>query len=261
MRVIDIDLPSDFKELKIIPFADWHKDDLRCNQKYIEHTVERIRKKENHFCIANGDLLNMALRNSVSDIYGNRMTPQEAIDWCIETLYPIKDKILCYDDGNHECRVWKECGIQPSKYITSALGIPDRCSDGGSLVFVSFGRQTRHKSEGRKITYSIYAKHGKSGGKKEGSKVNALVDYADNVDADCYIMSHVHMPFQMALQYYRVDVRNRSVKPVNKLFVSTNAALEFGGYGEVNGYRPSAIADMTITLYGDRRKMMGDMVV
>lgn len=261
MRIIKVDLPSEYDNINIVPFADWHKDDPRCNQKYIEHTVKRIASDERTFAIANGDLVNMALRSSISDIYGNRLSPQEQLDWIIDTLRPIKDKILCYDDGNHEGRIYKEVGINPAKYVTNALGIPERCSDGSSLVFVSFGEQNRRKSEGRKMTYSIYAKHGKSGGKKEGSKVNALIDYADNVDADCYIMSHVHMPFQTALNYFRVNPSNRSVNEVSKMFVSTNAALEFGGYGEVGGFRPSTIADMSITLDGHERRMKATLVV
>lgn len=261
LRVIDIDLPSDLDKLIIVPFADWHKDDPRCNAGYIQHTVERIAASEDTYCIANGDLVNMALKSSVSDIYSNRISPQEQLDWIINTLWPIRHKILCYTDGNHENRVWRDVGISPAKYVTNALGIADRCSDGGALVFVSFGLQAREKSRGRKMTYSIYARHGSCGGKAAGGKVNALVDFADNVDADLYVMSHVHMPFQTALQYYRVNISNRSVRPVNKLFVSTSAALDFGGYGETNGFRPSAIADMSIVLDGARRRMAARMDV
>lgn len=261
MRVIDVNLSSDIQQLKIVPTADWHYADPRCNVGYIKHTVERIKNDADTYCILNGDLANFALKGSKSNIYDQRIHPQDQLDWMVETLLPIKDKILCYTDGNHEARCYNDCGIMPGKYVTAALGIQDRLSDGAALLFLSFGTQSRERSRGRKMTYSIYAKHGRAGGKKEGGKVNALIDFADNVDADAYVMSHVHMPFQSSMAYYRVSPATRSISLVNKLFVSTSAALDFGGYGEIGGYRPAAIADMTITLDGSRRRMRADMWV
>jgi hypothetical protein len=261
MKSIVIDLPSDIQKLKIVPFGDWHKDDPKCNKKFIEDTVNKIKNEPNTYAIANGDLLNFALAGSKSDIYSSKFNPQEQLEWAVETLMPIRDKILALGPGNHEDRAYKLCGIVPCRYITSQLGILDRYHDTGAIIFVSFGRMNRRKSEGRKITYSLYCKHGASGGKTAGAKVNALEAFADNIDADIYIGSHTHMPFQFPNGYYRVNLANRSIHFVTKLFVNTSAALDFGGYGEQYGYRPAALAHIEIELDGAKRQMTASLQV
>ena len=90
---------------------------------------------------------------------------------------------------------------------------------------------------------------------REGGKINNLSDLASIVDADCYVCGHIHLPASFKKCYYRTDTQNSSVQKVTKLFVSTASALEYGGYGDVQGYAPSANDYPYITFSGSRKFM------
>lgn len=261
MKTIIVDLPSEFPVLKIVPFADWHKDDPRCNEAFIDAEIAAVERDEFTYWLGNGDLLNFALKNSKSNIYLSKMNPTEQVDWLCNKLYPIRKKALGFAVGNHEDRAFKESGIDVGKFITKQLGIQDKYYETGGLIFVSFGQSYREKSRGRKMTYSIYTKHGSGGGKKEGGKINSLISFANTVDADLYIGSHTHLPFQTSLGFHRVNLTNRSIKYTPKFFVNTGAALDFGGYAEQGGYTPAALAHILVTLDGTKRKMTAEMTI
>ena len=135
------------------------------------------------------------------------------------------------------------------------MGLYDRFAPGAALLFVSFGRCSRRKSDGRPMTYSLYINHGSGGGRKEGAKAIRLADMASIVDADVYIHSHTHLPMIMKQGFYRTCEANRSVAPVSKLFVNTAAALNYGGYGEIQEYKPTSKDSPVIYLDGHKRGM------
>jgi hypothetical protein len=243
--------------ITLLPFADWHDDDPNCNKEFVEMEVEAA-KNEDTFVILHGDIVNFAFKSSKSDVYCSRKSPQESLDWAVETLYPIKDKILVLEDGNHEDRLWKECGIHAGRYIANSLGIKERYAENGALLFLSFGEQGG-KFHNRPMCYTVYVVHGCGGGRKAGGKVNKVIDMMMTVDADIYLHGHTHLPFQTAMGFYRTCLSNKSVKFVNKLFVNSSSALNYGGYGEKLGYNPSAMAHIEISLDGSRRRMKASM--
>ena len=86
-------------------------------------------------------------------------------------------------------------------------------------------------------------------------KAIRLADMASIVDADVYIHSHTHLPMIMKQGFYRTCEANRSVAPVSKLFVNTAAALDYGGYGEIQEYKPTSKDTPVIYLDGHKRGM------
>ena len=57
----------------------------------------------------------------------------------------------------------------------------------------------------------------------------------------------------MKQAFYRTDVRNSAVVCVEKLFVNTAAALDYGGYGQRFEYRPSSKESPVIYLDGKKK--------
>ena len=84
--------------------------------------------------------------------------------------------------------------------------------------------------------------------------VNRLIDMANIVDADIYIMSHVHQPAIVRNSFYRTNMGNSSVAKVDKLFVNTSAALDWGGYGEHALFRPASLKTPLIILNGRKHQ-------
>lgn len=66
MKIININLGKDLKELHIIPISDVHIGDKLSNLKLLKQALETIKKSPNTFTILNGDLCNTALKNSKS---------------------------------------------------------------------------------------------------------------------------------------------------------------------------------------------------
>lgn len=94
MKVISHDLPK-FTELEIYPLADVHIGDLLLDKKRLHQFVEEVQAEANRYVIVNGDILNWASRNSVSDVYSEEISPNEQIDLAVDLLEPIRDsKIL-----------------------------------------------------------------------------------------------------------------------------------------------------------------------
>lgn len=251
MVVIKIDLPKEIERLKVYTFADWHIGDASCNMDSIKKQIEQVQNEENAYCILNGDLVNNATKNSVSDIYSATLSPMEQIDCLVKLLMPIKNKILAITSGNHERRTYRGDGVDIVKLVAQQLKLENRYSDSGAVIFLRFGWNAARK---RKHWYSIYTTHGCGGGRKAGGKVNRLEDLVGIVDVDIYIHSHTHLPFVMKQCFYRSDSINSTVSIVDKLFVNTAAQLEYGGYGEVYQFRPASKDTPVIHLSGTKKE-------
>ena len=101
MRIIKIDLGDKYKEIKVLPISDMHIGDGNCNIEAIKKVIEEIKDSSNTFTILNGDLINNGVKNSVSNVYDEKLTPMEQIVKLCDLLEPIKDKILVIHPGNH----------------------------------------------------------------------------------------------------------------------------------------------------------------
>ena len=253
--MVAVELPADIDTLKIEVFADLHIGDRQCDMPLIRSRVEALAKDSSACCILNGDILNNATKTSVSDCYSEAFTPMEQIQQAVELFAPVKEKVLAITTGNHERRTYNKEGIDLMEVFARQMGLYDRLSPASVLLFVSFGAAERRKSDGRRMTYSLFVNHGSGGGRKEGAKAIRLADMAAIVDADVYIHSHTHLPMVMKQAFYRVHPNNRSAALVSKLFVNTAATLDYGGYGDAQEYKPASKDTPTIYLDGHRRGM------
>lgn len=253
MQCIKCDLPyADI--IEIHPMADLHLGDVHCDYKSILERIEYIKNTPNAYCILDGDLMDTAIASSVGDTYGASLQPMEQLQQCVKLFEPIKDKILAVLPGNHEQRIWRQDGLDITKIMCSQLGLQDKYSSTSALLFIRFGQEGK-TGHGRRQWYTMYVTHGSGGGRREGGKINRLTDLASIVDADCYIMGHTHMPAILKESFYRVSGANSSVALVDKLFVNTAASLDYGGYGDAQGFKPASKCAPVIYLDGHKREM------
>lgn len=250
MKTIRCDLPY-AEQIEIHPLSDLHIGDRNCDYKSILERIEYIKNTPNCYCILDGDLMDCAIATSVGDTYGASIQPMEQLKHSVRLFEPIKDKILAVLQGNHENRIYKSDGLDITSLMCNQLGIHDRYSSTTALVFVRFGETTRRR---RPQLYTIYVTHGTGGGRKEGGKINRLVDLSAIVDADIYLMGHTHMPAIVRESFFRVSSSNSSVSQVDKLFVNTASSLDYGGYGDAQGYKPSSKISPVIYLNGTKRE-------
>lgn len=252
MKIININLGKDLKELRIIPISDVHLGDKLTNLKLLRECLQRIKEEENTYTIINGDFCNTAIKNGKSDIYDTK-SPMQEINEMIELLEPIKEKILVLANGNHEARILKETSIDISRIVARQLGIENRYAESWWYLFLRFGEKT----QGRKIpvSYQISGYHGSGGGRKVGSKANRLEEMSQTVIADLYIMSHTHKPLSTKGAIYLPDYGNNTLNKKQLYYLMTNSFLDYGGYGEVLGFTPTDNTPTEAILDGTKRRI------
>ena len=258
MRAVRADYPETWPHANVYTLADLHIGDAHCDESEVLARVKAAADDPYGLVILNGDLMNTALRHSVSDVYGELLSPMEQITYLVNMLRPVADKIIGVTSGNHEMRTYRCDGIDITRLVCRELGIEDKYAPEGILIFLRFGRRNAHgghMERSPKQWYSIYATHGSGGGRKEGAKAIRLADMAAIVDADVYIHSHTHLPMIMKQAFYRADSSNCMAKMVDKLFVNTGAALGYGGYGQSQEFKPASAQTACIHLEAKRKRM------
>ena len=249
MKVIKRDLGEQFSSIKVLALSDFHIGDELCNLKLIRSVLEEVKNSPNTFIILNGDLINNATKTSVSNIYNEKLSPMEQITMLCNLLEGVKDRILCICNGNHELRTMKQDGIDIIRIVAKQLGIEDRYAEGWWYLYLTFGMSNKQ----RPMMYTISGTHGYSGGKKPGSKANALVEMSDKVIADIYVMGHTHTPIITRNTIFVPDYQHRSLVQKDKYYLMTNSFLEYGGYGEQYGFTPSTTQHQEMILSGQKK--------
>ena len=249
MKVIKRDLGEQYKSIKVLALSDFHIGDSLSNLKLIKQVLQEVKDSDNIFIILNGDLINNATKNSVSDVYSEKLTPMEQIIKLCDLLEPIKDRILVIHPGNHENRTLKEDGLDIIRIVAKQLGIEDRFSDGWWYLYLSLGLGQK----GRPVMYTITGVHGYGGGRKSGGKINNLVEMSDKVIADVYVMGHTHTPIMTRNTVFTPDYQHRTLVKKDKYYLMTNSFLEYGGYGEMLGYTPSTTEHQEMILDGTKK--------
>lgn len=253
MKTVKIELSQNLRYIEIETFADLHLGDPGCRVNEIRKRIRAVKDDPHKYIILNGDLMNNATRNSVSDPYAERLSPMEQLRKTADLFEPVKDKILAITNGNHERRTAKESGIDLMEIIAREYGIADRYADEGLVLFLRFGEDDA-AHHNRKILYTFYITHGAGGGRSEGSKTNALMQLSNIIDADIYIHSHMHTALIVPDSFFRIDTANNAIQQVNRLYISTAAELDYGGYGQVAKMRPQATQTPIIRLDGRRKE-------
>lgn len=251
MRVINRSLPNQYENIELYVLGDLHLEDKLCNMRQFEKWKREVLAEPNRYVITNGDLLDNATKTSIGDSYSARLAPNEAINKLVEILEPLKNRILCMTEGNHELRTAKKEGVLITERVARELGLKELYCEGAYLIFLSIGKNRGR--DDRQTVYSIYGKHGSGGGGKEGSKVQKVADMQSTIDCDLYLHSHTHMASVFKTNYFRSDYRHKMAIEIPHTFVNTNAFLGHGGYGESFGFKPANLDYPKIILNGTEK--------
>lgn len=222
----------------------------------VHKLIDAIADDPYAYVILNGDLLNNATRNSVSDIYTERMSPMEQAKKCVELLTPIKEKILAATSGNHCQRSYKTEGLDIMSFVFAELGIADKYDLDGVMVYLRMGTDPKagkkQTGDARQLHYTIYCSHGAGGGRTAGAKANALSRRSESVHADICVVGHTHMPMTFREGGLYADKTTSKTKMKETVNVNTASTLGWGGYSERLGLKPSSHVNPVIVLDGTR---------
>ena len=222
------------RDIRLYPVADVHIGAAEAALPEFEAFLRKVKDDPDAYICIVGDLLNNAVKSSVSDVYRETMSPSAAVDYAVEKLQPIADRILAIVGGNHERRSTKEVDLDPLYCVASML----RRSDGSSLQDIyrpSMAFMRVKLKRGRvKDTYAIMMTHGKSQAKKK--RFSAIVE---GVDAQIY--AHTHTPDVLKPARIRFNESNK-VSIHDVVTLTACSWVKAGGYSLQGLFEPQAVA-------------------
>ena len=257
MQVIKVELPESLKTIEVIPIGDTHIGEEQADIQCVKDAIKYVLEKNNRYVILNGDLMNVALRDSKSDVYVEKMNPRQQLQYVANLFKPLADagRILSIGTGNHEDRVTKATSFDPSYDLALELGLKHRYADNLYILFVKFGKSKSSRDNNpKKNVYSFLVSHGRGGGRKSGAKLNAVMDMALIAICDVYIMNHVHDAMLKTQPIGMVDIQNMSFYEMDQYFMIGNSWMNFGGYGAKALYRIPTKHIVCAELNGQGRK-------
>lgn len=236
------------KNLKIIPFFDWHYGSECCDEALMFELIERVKNDSDCYTILGGDLVETAVYDGkINSVHTQKHQFQDQVEKLIEYLTPIKDKILFSICGNHEHRVEKSTGLDISALIALNLGVPYFKWECDFLLKLKSRKNNNHKN------IHIYAHHGVGGGTTPGAKANAMEKLTGRSPlADILFSGHTH-----ACLENRRQIRYLSQKGIKKTkmqyYISCGTLHESDGYAAMKGYstQPTTAIEVSIYLNAD----------
>lgn len=246
MKQITSNYKGNHKSMYIVAISDLHIGHKSYQEKYLNDVIGFISKNKNRCRIVLlGDLLETATKTSVgAGPYEESFHTQQQLDKAIEIFKPYKDLIDMVIIGNHELRVFKDTSIDLMKNFSQSLGIVDRYVQYDGILNINVGG----------CMYAAYAAHGSTGGTKESSAINSMLNMRERAFAHLYMQGHTHKLLSFTRKIYLPTVGNEAAE-MEQLFVNTGSALGDEGYPAMKGLPPSSLGFGYIELFGGERRM------
>ena len=233
------------KFLNIYPLGDVHLGSKECDMNLLKQWVEMVKNDPNGVVVIIGDMMNMGLRNSKSNVYEEVLSPMQQKELCYEILNPIADKIIGACSGNHEYRSVKEVGTNPLYDVMCRMRIEDRYRENACFIKLTVGKQGKNP-----ITYGIVLTHGSS--KTKDEKWTYGVD-----GCDCFISGHTHLGTHQPLGKIRMDLIHNKVKTVGYQHIVVVPFQRYGGYAIRGKYMPNHLGQFQCITFDGTSKRVG----
>lgn len=225
-KLIKASYPT-FDHLNIYPLGDVHIGSRECNLPLLNQWIEMVKNDSNAAVVIIGDMMNMGLKNSKSNIYEESLSPMEQKEVCYKLLAPIADKIIAGCSGNHETRSVREVGTNPLYDVFCRMRIEERYRENACFLKITVGKKGKNNN-----VYGGVLTHGKS--KKKD------LDWTYAVDgADLFISGHTHIGTHQPCGKIRMDLTHDTVKTIGYQHIVVLPFQEYGGYALAGKYLPN----------------------
>lgn len=236
---------ENIQQLNIYPLGDVHIGSKECDIKLFKQWVEMVRQDPFGAAVIIGDMMNMGLKTSKSNVYEEVLTPMQQKELCYELLSPISDKIIAGCSGNHEYRAVKEVGMNPLYDVFCRMRIEDKYRENACFIKLTVGKQGKNPN-----TYGVVLTHGTNKNKDE--KWTYSVD-----GCDCFISGHTHLGTHQPLAKIRMDLSHDKVKTVGYQHIVVLPFQDYGGYSIRGKYMPSSIGQFQCITFSGTSKRVG----
>lgn len=247
------------QDVRIYPIADVHLGAAEHLEKEWSLFCAHLLDDPHAYVTLGGDLINNGTKNSVSNVYEERLRPREQKRRMVEMLTPLRDRIICLVPGNHEWRSAKEVDDEPTYDIACKLDLEHLYRQNMAFVKLQFGdNRNGHGSDNP--TYVLGVAHGAGGGMLTGSAVNRAERFAYVIDGlDGLIVGHTHKPFVTAPEKIKVNPQANTVGRYPFAVVNASSWMAYGGYAARKLMLPTSYRPQVLTLRGTRKEIDASM--
>jgi hypothetical protein len=221
-----------FNEVFLIPMGDLHIGDKSFNsesERKLQGYIDWVKEKPNAFVFLMGDILNDATVDSASSPFQQNMDLKEQIDYATKLFRPIKHKIIGAISGNHEQRLEKYSGYNPTIALCDRLGIFYYGYD-GIVIFRLGCHNGKCKDKSPRASFVGYFHHTTGGGATVGGKMNRVEKLRDViVDADFYCGAHNHMLGCVHSGIFRINETTEQVEFIRQMLIDCGGYLNYDG--------------------------------
>lgn len=245
-------------EARLYIIGDLHVGAIEANLKGWEAFKNRILEDEHAYICILGDLMNNALKSSVSNSYDDTMRPREQKLYLIKALRDLAPRILCIVPGNHEGRSCKDADDEPLFDIACSLGLENVYRPNAAFVKIGFGSMDKgYGRESASCSYTLCVTHGAGGGGRTGSAVNKNESFAMVFEGiDILAVGHTHKGSITKPSKLVLDSRTNKITQKTMVVITACSWLSYGGYALNQMLHPASAQDpdnpQTILLSGNR---------
>lgn len=238
-------LPVELPYLNLYPFGDVHIGSKECNLELFKKLIDTIKNDPFGYAVIVGDMMNMGLKNSKSNVYEEVLNPLQQKETCYELLKPIANKILAACSGNHESRSVREVGTNPLYDVFCRLQIENVYRENACFIKINLGKRNKQ----RQVSYGVVLTHGKSFNKDQ--RWSYSVD-----NCDLFISGHTHDALHKPLGKIRLDMKNECVRTVGYQNIVVVPFQNYGGYAMQGKFLPNHLEQFQkIKLFGDSKRV------
>lgn len=249
---------TDYASLHCYPLSDVHIGSSHFAEGVWDQWTDYLINTPGVSMMLNGDGLNAAIVSSVSDVYSEKLTTDEAVTLLEQKLQPFAEKGILdlISRGNHESRLWRSAALDPLAQLARYMGVP--YTPHGAILVYHVGDQT----------YKAFVRHGTGNGAGTvGAQANQLERAARIVEADIYITGHTHTQLAFPRDVFRLNLEFGGEQTAIKggraytvpgdrvdrhkmMFVSSGSFLAYEPYAAERGYPPAHIGAPRIFMDG-----------
>ena len=238
-------LSRDYPHINIYPLGDVHIGSPECDMPLLFEWRNMVLADPYGYVVIIGDMMNMALKTSKSNVYEEQLTPYQQKELCYNFLFPIRDRILGACSGNHEQHNMREVGTNPLYDVFCRLGIENVYRENACFIKVNLGM----RKTDRQTSYGLTVTHGST--KTKDERWNYSVD-----NCDLFFSGHTHEGLHKPQGKIRMDLHNEVVSNVGYQHVVVVPFQSYGSYALRGKYMPNHLEQFQrIRLSGNSKRV------
>lgn len=278
-----IQYPSRTDQFKLWNVSDIHLGSACCSKNKLREDMERIRDDPNSFWVGGGDYADYIAPNdkrwSAGEVDAELLPTNKLSNIGIEMygylrdlFKPVRHKCLGLAVGNHEVKYMamnNQAGLHG--WLCTELQVPNL---GYAAIFdVIFARikckrpmllRAEPQAASSRTSFRVALHHGYGGATTPAGKLNSLISFMRNVEADIYFFGHVHDQKGQRINTLGADEKCTKLVNFEKLGIISGSYLKtysdhHTSYGEMKGYSPTSLGAAFVGIRPEDRRVWGEV--